>query len=189
MQEMPQTKVEVPKGFEVATLGSGCFWCTEAVFQKLKGVVEVKSGYSGGHIPEPTYRQVGTGTSGHAEVVQIIFDPETISFANILEVFWSSHNPTTLNRQGADIGPQYRSAVFYHYDKQREDAESLKKKLDASGIYDKTIVTEITSFQNFYEAEDYHQNYYNLNGRQPYCQMVIKPKLEKFQEIFAERLK
>ncbi|MCH7397122.1 peptide-methionine (S)-S-oxide reductase MsrA [Belliella sp. DSM 107340] len=189
MKEIPKTKTNIPDNMEVATLGSGCFWCIEAIYQDLVGVKDVKSGYSGGHIDNPTYRQVTSGTTGHAEVIQFFFDPKVISFEEILEVFWSTHDPTTLNRQGADVGPQYRSAIFYHSDKQREVAEFYKSKLDGSGSFDSKIVTEITPFSNFYVAEDYHQNYFNDNGMQPYCQMVIRPKVEKFKKVFADKLK
>ncbi|EKB50725.1 peptide-methionine (S)-S-oxide reductase MsrA [Cecembia lonarensis] len=189
MQDLPKTQVEVNAGYEVATLGAGCFWCTEAIYQNLNGVEVVLSGYSGGHVANPTYRQVTTGTTGHAEVIQIQYDPKVVSFEEILEVFWSTHDPTTLNRQGADVGPQYRSAVFFHSEEQQEKAMFFKRKLDESGAFDRPIVTEITAFSNFYVAEDYHQNYFNENGMQPYCQFVIKPKLEKFKKVFAEKLK
>jgi peptide-methionine (S)-S-oxide reductase len=174
---------------DTATLGSGCFWCTEAMFQDLKGVKSVVSGYSGGHVDNPTYQQVITGRTGHAEVTQIIYDPAIISFDELLEVFWQTHDPTTLNRQGNDVGPQYRSAVFYHNDKQKELAEKYKKALDQSGAFDKPIVTEITAFEKFYAAENYHQNYYKLNGQQPYCVYVIKPKVDKLKKVFADKLK
>lgn len=189
MKELPKTTVVVPEGLEVATLGGGCFWCTEAIYQDVKGVEVVKSGYSGGHVENPSYRQVTTGTSGHAEVIQVFFDPKQVSFQEILEIFWATHDPTTLNRQGADVGPQYRSAVFFHSEEQRETAEYFKKKLDEAGAFPRPIVTEITPFANFYVAEDYHQNYYNDNGMQPYCQVVIRPKLEKFRKVFADKLK
>ena len=189
MQEIPKTSIKIPEGYEMATLASGCFWCIEAIYQELKGVEKVKSGYSGGHIDTPTYRQVTSGTTGHAEGIQFVFDPKLITFSEILEIFWSTHDPTTLNRQGADVGPQYRSAVFYHSESQRQEAEFFKKKLDDSGAFNRPIVTEITPFNNFYVAEDYHQNYFNDNGMQPYCQIVIRPKLEKFKEAFAEKLK
>jgi peptide-methionine (S)-S-oxide reductase len=189
MKDLPKTEVQVPGGHEIATLGAGCFWCTEAIYQNLQGVDKVLSGYSGGHVAQPSYRQVTSGTSGHAEVIQLIYDPSVISFEEILEVFWSTHDPTTLNRQGADVGPQYRSAVFYHNEGQREAAEFYKNKLNQSDAFGKPIVTEITSFSNFYVAEDYHQNYFNDNGMQPYCQFVIRPKLEKFKKVFAEKLK
>lgn len=189
MKDLPKTTVDVPEGYEIATLGGGCFWCTEAIYQDLKGIHSVKSGYSGGFIDKPTYRQVTSGTTGHAEVIQVLFDPAEISFSEILEIFWSTHDPTTLNRQGADVGPQYRSAVFFHSESQKAEAEFYKKKLEESGAFPRPIVTEITPFSNFYIAEDYHQNYFNDNGMQPYCQFVIKPKLEKFKKAFADKLK
>jgi peptide-methionine (S)-S-oxide reductase len=189
MENLPKTIVEVPEGLEVATLGGGCFWCTEAIYQDLIGIEKVLSGYSGGYLAKPTYKQVTSGTTGHAEVIQVFYDPATISFEEILEIFWSTHDPTTLNRQGADVGPQYRSAVFYHSESQKEMAELYKNKLNESGAFDKPIVTEVTPFSNFYVAEDYHQNYFNDNGMQPYCQFVIRPKVEKFRKVFAEKLK
>lgn len=189
MQNLPKTTINVTEGLEVATLGGGCFWCTEAIYQDLIGVEKVLSGYSGGHVDNPSYRQVTSGTTGHAEVIQVIFDPKVISFEEVLEIFWATHDPTTLNRQGADVGPQYRSAVFYHSEEQKQKAEFFKKKLDESGAFSKPIVTEITEFNNFYVAEDYHQNYFKENGGQPYCQFVIRPKMEKFKKAFAEKLK
>lgn len=174
---------------EIATLGSGCFWCVEAVFQGLKGVESAISGYSGGHIKNPAYKEVCNGTTGHAEVIQVKFNSEVISFEEILEVFWNTHDPTTLNRQGNDVGTQYRSAIFYHSDEQKEIAEKYKKQLDESGTYNSKIVTEITPFDTFYAAEDYHQDYFNLNGEQPYCSFVIKPKVEKFKKQFKDKLK
>ncbi|HMP17332.1 MAG TPA: peptide-methionine (S)-S-oxide reductase MsrA [Gemmatales bacterium] len=174
---------------ETATFGNGCFWCTEAIFQRLKGVVTVKSGYTGGKVKNPTYKQVCEGNTGHAEAIQITFDPKVITYAELLEVFWQTHDPTTLNRQGADVGTQYRSAIFYHTPEQKKLAEEYKQKLDKSGAFNKPIVTEITAASKFYVAEDYHQNYYNLNGSQPYCQAVIKPKMEKFKKVFADKLK
>ncbi len=174
---------------EVATLGAGCFWCVEAVFQELQGVLKVESGYSGGSIKNPGYKEVCTGRTGHAEVVQVTFDPSVLSFQELLEVFWQTHDPTTLNRQGADRGTQYRSAIFYHSDSQQSIATQLKDKLDESGAFPDPIVTEITAFDTFYVAEDYHQNYFNENGSQPYCSMVIRPKLEKFRKAFEEKLK
>lgn len=174
---------------EVATFGNGCFWCTEAIFQNLKGVEKVVSGYSGGHVDNPTYKQVCNGTTGHAEVIQISYDPSVISYDELLEVFWKTHDPTTPNRQGNDVGPQYRSAVFYHNDTQKEKADKYKKELNEAGAYDKPIVTEITAFEKFYPAEDYHQNYFNLNGSQPYCSFVIRPKVEKFEKVFKDKLK
>lgn len=174
---------------EKATFGGGCFWCTEAVFQDLAGVQKVESGYAGGHMENPTYKQVTSGTTGHAEVLQITYDPATISYDELLEVFWSTHDPTTLNRQGNDIGPQYRSIVLYHNDEQREKAERYLKELDASGAYDSPIVTMIEPLQEFYPAEDYHQNYFNSHGHEPYCSFVIRPKVEKFKKVFADKLK
>lgn len=189
MQNLPKTNIKVEEGLEVAILGGGCFWCTEAIYQDLIGVKKVLSGYSGGHVDNPTYRQVTSGTTGHAEVIQVVFDPKEISFEEVLEIFWATHDPTTLNRQGADVGPQYRSAVFYQSEDQKQKAEFFKKKLDESGAFSRPIVTEITAFSNFYVAEDYHQNYFKENGGQPYCQFVIRPKMEKFKKAFAEKLK
>ncbi len=189
MQDLPKTNIEIPQGYEVTTLGSGCFWCIEALYLNLEGIKDVLPGYSGGHVADPSYRQVTSGTTGHAEVIRFYYDPKIISFREILEIFWFSHDPTTLNRQGADVGPQYRSAVFYHTEAQREDAEKYKKELNESGAYDSPIVTEITPFHNFYEAEDYHRNYYNQHELQPYCQFVIRPKVEKFKKVFASKMK
>ncbi|MEO6455606.1 MAG: peptide-methionine (S)-S-oxide reductase MsrA [Ginsengibacter sp.] len=174
---------------DTATFGTGCFWCTEAIFQQLEGVVKVTSGYSGGHVINPTYEQVCDKTTGHAEALSIEFDRNKISFDDLLKVFWQSHDPTTLNRQGNDVGPQYRSAIFYHTPEQKEKAEVYKEELDESGAWDKPIVTEISAFKNFYPAEDYHQNYYKNNGGQPYCYYVIRPKVEKFQKVFKDKLK
>ncbi|MFZ6051487.1 peptide-methionine (S)-S-oxide reductase MsrA [Halocola ammonii] len=176
------------KNLEKATLGAGCFWCVEAVFQRLEGVEKVLSGYSGGHVKNPAYREVCTGRTGHAEVVQVHFDPSVISFAEILEVFFATHDPTTLNRQGGDVGTQYRSAIFYHSDEQKEIAEKSKAAANESGDWSDPIVTEITAFDTFYEAEGGHQNYFNEHGEQPYCQMVIRPKVEKFKEKFRAKL-
>jgi methionine-S-sulfoxide reductase len=175
-----------PANLETITLGSGCFWCTEAMFQNLRGVESAVSGYSGGKISNPTYEQVCTGNTGHAEVVQVTFDPAAISLADILRVFWRTHDPTTLNRQGHDIGTQYRSAVFYHSEQQREIAEQYKAQLDKSDAFGAPIVTEITKFEKFYPAENYHQKYFDLNPNQGYCQMVIRPKVEKFNKEFAD---
>lgn len=177
------------KELETATLGSGCFWCTEAFFLRVKGIESVVSGYSGGKVKNPTYREVTTGLTGHAEVVQIKFDPTVITYAEVLEIFWNTHDPTTLNKQGADEGTQYRSAVFYHTEEQKKTAEAYKTQLDKSGVYKNPIVTEITPFKEFYVAEDYHQNYYALNPNQGYCQYVIRPKVEKFNKQFASKLK
>jgi len=174
---------------QVATLGSGCFWCTEAFFLKLKGVESVVSGYTGGKVKNPTYREVCTVLTCHAEVVQVKFDSKVISYEEILEVFWNTHDPTTLNKQGADEGTQYRSAVFYHNDQQKKIAEEYKIQLDKSGVYKNRIVTEITPFTLFYPAEEYHQNYYALNPNQGYCQYVIRPKVEKFNKQYASKLK
>jgi methionine-S-sulfoxide reductase len=176
------------KDLEQVTLGSGCFWCTEAVFEHLKGVKSAVSGYSGGRLANPTYEQVCNGTTGHAEVIQVTYDPSQISFTDILRVFWETHDPTTLNRQGHDVGTQYRSAVFYHTEAQRKLAEEYKKQLDASGTFKDPIVTEITKFEKFYPAEDYHQEYFALNPNQQYCQYVIRPKVEKFRKEFADLL-
>jgi peptide-methionine (S)-S-oxide reductase len=175
--------------FETATLGGGCFWCTEAVYLEMKGVIKVVPGYSGGHIKNPAYREVTTGRTGHAEVVQITFDTDVTSFSDILEVFFMTHDPTTLNRQGNDVGTQYRSAIFYHNDKQKTIAENVVKLFEEEGVYDDPIVTEITPFDAFYLAEDYHHNYFARNKNQPYCQFVVAPKVEKFKKIFREKLK
>ncbi len=186
---LPVTKVIVPQGQEVITLGAGCFWCTEAVFQRVEGVEKVVSGYSGGFVVEPTYRAICEGTTGHAEVIQVFFNPEKITLSQLLEIFWGTHDPTTLNRQGADMGPQYRSAIFYHTPEQQKIALELKSQLNTSKVFEKPIVTEITSFTNFYPAENYHQDYFNLNGSQPYCQFVVKPKVDKLKKFFSGRLK
>lgn len=174
---------------ELVTFGSGCFWCTEAVFQQLKGVETVVSGYSGGHVENPSYEQVTTGRTGHAEVCQIQFDPGQISFEDILEVFFSTHDPTTLNRQGNDVGTQYRSAIFYHSEEQKETAERVKAELDKSGTWKNPIVTEVVPFEKFYSAEDYHQNYFRNNPNQGYCRMVIAPKLDKFEKVFKLKIR
>jgi len=185
-----QNKVkDMSSNKETATFGSGCFWCTEAVFQRLKGVEDVKSGYSGGDVENPTYQQVCNGNTGHAEVIQITYDPSVISFEELLEVFWKTHDPTTLNRQGNDVGTQYRSVIFYHTSQQKELAELYKKKLDAAKVYNNPIVTEIYPFRKFYPAENYHQDYYDNNSNQPYCSFVITPKLEKFEKVFKDKLK
>lgn len=174
---------------ETATFGAGCFWCVEAIFQSLKGVEKVISGYSGGKISNPTYKEVTSGLTGHAEVVQITYNPEEISFKELLEVFWQTHDPTTLNRQGADVGTQYRSVIFYHNEEQKKQAEFYKEELTKAGVFLNPIVTEIVAFDAFYEAEDYHQNYYLINSNAPYCNFVIKPKMEKFKKAFAEKYK
>ena len=167
---------------EIATLGGGCFWCVEAVCQRIEGVLSVKPGYAGGDIKNPTYKQICTGNTGHAEVAKIEFDPEKITYSQILNVFWQSHDPTTLNRQGNDVGTQYRSVIFFHDESQREIAEKSKIDANKSGYWDNKIVTEITLLNNYYDAEDYHDNYYNNNPNQPYCLFVIKPKLDKLEK-------
>lgn len=174
---------------EIATLGAGCFWCVEAVFQSLDGVISVESGYSGGSTKNPSYREVCGGRTGHAEVVHIVFDPEIISFAELLEVFWRTHDPTTLNRQGADVGTQYRSVIFYHTPEQKAIAEKSKKDANAAGLWPNPIVTEIAPFTRFYKAEEYHQNYYRDNPNQPYCRVVIDPKISKLRKQFADKLR
>ena len=173
---------------ETATFGAGCFWCVEAVFQDLRGVDRVVSGYAGGTVENPTYEQVCTKTTGHAEVVQIHFQPEIISFEDLLYVFWHTHDPTTLNQQGGDVGPQYRSVIFYHDEVQKAIAEKSKQETDVSGLWPQPIVTEITSFSNFYEAEEYHQDYFRQNPHQPYCLFVINPKVQKFRKAFKDQL-
>jgi peptide-methionine (S)-S-oxide reductase len=175
--------------YDTAYLGTGCFWCTEAIFQRLKGVVKVNSGYSGGNVPSPTYEEVCTGTTGHAEACKIVYDPSIISYDELLEVFWKTHDPTTLNRQGNDVGPQYRSIIFYTGNEQKEKAKHYKEALNSSGAFNDPVVTAIEPFKNFYSAEGYHQNYYNSNGGQPYCRFVILPKVEKFEKVFHEKLK
>jgi peptide-methionine (S)-S-oxide reductase len=174
---------------ETATLAAGCFWCVEAVFSRLRGVKKVISGYTGGTAPAPTYEAVCSGSTGHAEAVQISFDPEMISFAELLEVFWHTHDPTTLNRQGADSGTQYRSAIFFHDERQREIAEKSKRETGEKGLWPDPIVTEIVPFSKFFEAEEYHQDYYRLNAYQSYCRLVIDPKIRKLQKEFADKLK
>ena len=173
---------------ELVTFGSGCFWCTEAVFQQLKGVETVVSGYSGGHIENPSYEQVATGRTGHAEVCQIQFDPDQLSYEDMLEIFFNTHDPTTLNRQGNDVGTQYRSVIFYHSEEQREIAERVKAEFEKSGTWKNHLVTEIVPFEKFYQAEDYHQNYFRNNPNQSYCRFVIAPKLDKFEKVFKLRL-
>ena len=180
--------VEQSMNTEIATFGAGCFWCVEAVFQELKGVLKVESGYMGGAIPNPTYREVCTGTTGHAEVTRITFDPTVISYEELLEVLWTTHDPTTLNRQGADAGTQYRSAIFYHSDEQKSKAEKSKKEV-ATTIWDSPIVTEIVPADTFYPAEEYHQDYYALNPNAGYCRAVISPKVAKVRATFTDKLK
>ncbi|HRH67305.1 MAG TPA: peptide-methionine (S)-S-oxide reductase MsrA [Bacteroidia bacterium] len=173
---------------DTATFGGGCFWCTEAQFQLLDGVTGVQSGYAGGSVKNPGYKEVCTGLTGHAEVIQVTFDTSKISYDELLEAFWTSHDPTQLNRQGNDIGTQYRSVIFYHNENQHQLAEAYKQKLNASGAYDKPVVTEISPITTFYKAEDYHQNYFNQNGDQSYCRFVVAPKVEKFKKVFKEKL-
>jgi peptide-methionine (S)-S-oxide reductase len=174
---------------QLATFGAGCFWCVEAVFQNLDGVLKVESGYEGGAKANPTYREVCSGQTDHAEVIEVTFDPSKIAYEELLEVFWRTHDPTTLNRQGADVGTQYRSVVFYHSDEQRQLAENWKAKLNAEGVFPNPIVTEISPAQPFYKAEDYHQNYFNEHGYEPYCQVVIRPKVDKLKKVFADKLR
>lgn len=174
---------------DTVTLGAGCFWCVEAVFQQLDGVLKVTSGYSGGHIANPTYEQVCSKKTGHVEVTQIIYDPSKITFDELLEVFWKTHDPTTVDQQGNDKGPQYRSVIFYHNEEQKKISEQYKEELSKSGAWPNPIVTSIEPLKNFYVAEDYHQNYYNANPDQMYCRYVIQPKLEKFEKVFKDKLK
>jgi peptide-methionine (S)-S-oxide reductase len=175
--------------YEVATLAGGCFWCLEAVFDELKGVIDVESGYAGGHVLNPTYRMVCTGETGHAEVVRITFDPNVISFKDLLHVFFTIHDPTTLNRQGADAGTQYRSAIFYHTPEQKDVADEVIAEMTTAKVWDDPIVTEVTRITDFYPAEDYHRDYYQRNLNQPYCQVVIAPKVAKLRRYFLEKLK
>jgi peptide-methionine (S)-S-oxide reductase len=174
---------------EIATFGAGCFWCTEAIYESLEGVDKVISGYSGGHVKNPSYKEVCTGTTGHAEVTQIYFNPAIISYDELLDVFWHTHDPTTLNRQGNDKGTQYRSVIFYHDENQKRIAEESKHKIDQSGIFEDPVVTEISPLINFYEAEGYHQDYYKNNPNQPYCSIIISPKLNKFTAKYQDKLK
>jgi len=180
---MPEAK------YDTATFGTGCFWCTEAIFQRLKGVVKVTSGYSGGVVANPTYEEVCTGTTGHAECCQVIYNPSIVSYDELLEVFWKTHDPTTLNRQGNDVGTQYRSVIFYHSVQQKLKAEHYKAALDSSGAFNKPLVTAIEPYKNFFSAEGYHQDYYNSNPNQMYCRFVIMPKIEKFEKVFKDKLK
>jgi len=179
----------VSSGFETATFGSGCFWCSEAIFTRVNGVSEAISGYSGGTDPNPDYKMISSGATKYAEVVQITYNPEIISFEKLLEIFWNTHDPTTLNRQGADTGPQYRSVIFYHNDIQKKEAEFYKKQLDKAKIWKKPIVTEISPFIGFVKAEDHHQDFYENNPSYGYCNFVITPKIEKFEKVFKDQLK
>lgn len=177
------------KSFEVATLASGCFWCSEAIFLRLDGVLSVEPGYAGGDVPNPTYNQVCSGTTNHAESIQITFDPSIISFKTLLDIFWNTHDPTTMNRQGNDIGTQYRSAIFYHTPEQREIAEKTKMEIAQCGVYKDSIITEITPFKNFYNAEAYHKNYYSNNEFNPYCNYMILPKIQKLLKKYKKNIK
>lgn len=179
------TESSLVRHTEIATLGAGCFWCVEAIFQDLKGVLRVESGYAGGHVPDPTYRDICTGNTGHAEVIQVTFDPTVISYADLLRVFFSTHDPTTLNRQGNDVGTQYRSVIFYHSEEQRAVAESVSQEMQA--LWPQPIVTQMVEAAPFYKAEDYHQNYFKDNPHQPYCSIVIAPKVRKFREAMKAR--
>ncbi|WP_394996271.1 peptide-methionine (S)-S-oxide reductase MsrA [Emticicia sp.] len=190
-QENVNVKLETSPAVtsSIATFGAGCFWCVEAVFQKLKGVDKVESGYMGGKTKNPTYKDVCSGQTGHAEVCQITYNPQKVSFEELLEVFWKTHDPTTLNRQGNDVGTQYRSAIFYHDNTQQAIAQKYKVDLNTSGAFDTPIVTTFEAASVFYKAENYHQDYFNLNGSNPYCQLVVKPKVEKFQKVFKDKVK
>ncbi len=188
-QEMKNIMNDKNPKLESATFGSGCFWCTDAIFERVNGVVTVVSGYSGGTVDDPAYKEVCEGTTGHAECTQITFDSSVVSFDELLEIFWKTHDPTTLNKQGNDVGTQYRSVIFYHNDEQKQKAEYYKNKLTDEKIWDKPIVTEITKLDKFYPAEDYHQEYYDNNPNQGYCSFVITPKVEKFEKIFKDKLK
>lgn len=182
-------KTNTIQNMDTITFGAGCFWCVEAMFSDLNGVEKVVSGYAGGAVKNPSYKEVCTGSTGHAEVCQVTYNPTIITYKELLEVFWQVHDPTTLNRQGGDVGTQYRSAIFYHNNEQKEIAEEFKKVLNNEEAYPNPIVTEITAFTNFYPAEDYHQDYFELNGEQPYCKAVVRPKVEKFRTIFNDKLK
>jgi len=186
---VPDKEKVNPANLDTATFGAGCFWCVEAQFQMLDGVTKVESGFSGGHVKNPAYREVCEGTTGHAEVCQITYDKTKLSYEDMLQAFWKSHDPTQLNRQGNDVGTQYRSVIFYHNEEQRKLAEEYKKKLNDEKVYDHPVVTEISPYTVFYKAEDYHQNYFNENGDQPYCSYVIQPKVEKFRKVFGNKLK
>jgi peptide-methionine (S)-S-oxide reductase len=189
IQKQPSSNTMSTGNTDTATFGAGCFWCVEAQFQLLEGVISVQSGFSGGTIKNPSYKEVCQGTTGHAEVCNIVYDPSKISYDELLAAFWKTHDPTQLNRQGNDVGTQYRSVIFYHNENQKMLAEKYKKELTASGAWDKPVVTEISPFTAFYKAEDYHQNYYNENGSEPYCHFVIQPKVDKFKEVFKGKLK
>jgi len=192
--EKANTKIQLQNtklmnGLELATFGNGCFWCTEAIFEQLEGVTKVESGYAGGDVKNPSYKEVCTGNTGHAEVIRLTFDPEVISYRELLDVFFNTHDPTTLNRQGADVGTQYRSAIFYHNETQKIEAEKMIADLKNENVFDDTIVTEITEINNYFVADNYHQDYYNNNKNEGYCRMVINPKLEKFIIKYKDKLK
>jgi peptide-methionine (S)-S-oxide reductase len=182
-------QTQVTDNMEQATFGAGCFWCVEAVFERLQGVISVESGYAGGKVKNPTYKEVCSGLTGHAEVARIVFDPAIVSYAELLEVFWATHDPTTLNRQGNDVGTQYRSVIFYHNEDQKEIAETSKAAAQESGLWEGTFVTEISPLPVYYPAEEYHQDYFNLNPNQSYCTYVVGPKVEKFKKLFKDKLK
>lgn len=183
------TLIMSENNYEVAIFAGGCFWCTEAIFERVKGVLTAESGYSGGHVVNPSYREVCTGNTGHAEAIRITFDPSVVSYVELLEIFFKTHDPTTLNRQGADVGTQYRSAIFYNTPEQRNQAEEIIQALEREHIWKDPIVTEVTAFTNFFTAEDYHQEYYDNNANQGYCRMVIQPKIDKFEKVFRDKLK
>jgi peptide-methionine (S)-S-oxide reductase len=184
-----QMSTEQNNNLEIATFAAGCFWCVEAQYQQLDGVEKVESGYIGGHVDNPTYKQVCAGNTGHAEACNIYYDPQKITYDELLAAFWVAHDPTTLNRQGNDVGTQYRSAIFYHNEEQKQKAEEYKRRLNEEKAYDNPVVTEISPYSKFYKAEEYHQNYYNDNPNQGYCTFVVKPKLDKFKKVFADKLK
>ncbi len=188
-RNMTDQITEIPKISDTATFGGGCFWCTEAQFQLLDGVISVASGYSGGSVKNPSYKEVCTGRTGHAEVVQVLYNPEVLNYESLLEAFWLSHDPTQLNQQGNDVGTQYRSVIFYHNETQHELAETFRNRLNESKAFADPVVTEISPFKTFYKAEEDHQNYYQENGNQPYCQFVVAPKVEKFKKVFKDKLK
>jgi peptide-methionine (S)-S-oxide reductase len=188
MSQRPE-QASISKALEVATFAAGCFWCTEAVFDQLKGVVRVESGYSGGNVPSPSYEEVCTGDTGHAESIEITFDPSIISFKDLLQIFFTTHDPTTYNRQGGDVGTQYRSAIFYHNPEQEKIARQVIQEFNGSKVWKKPIVTEVVPYREFYKAEDYHQDYYAKNSGQPYCRVVIEPKIAKLREHYREKLK
>lgn len=189
MESASTTQIDSPGHRDTATFGAGCFWCVEAIFQQIKGVDTAVSGYMGGRIARPTYKEVCSGLTGHVEVVQITFDPSIVSYERLLEVFWKTHDPTTPNRQGADEGTQYRSVVFYHTHEQKESAEKIKAGLNTFNVFDSPVITGVEAAADFYKAEDYHQNYFRENGEQPYCRLVVQPKVEKFEKLFRDLIR